>query len=1666
MTYRYNVVVDISIDNSGVKQGQAGVSASLSAVEQEAKQASQRIVEANNLARNSFNNLTDTFETDARRMGTASQEMAQKFRTNTIEIEKMNSALAQTQALNRQILNRDPFQFANNQSLRSSAQSVINTTNGDVGRLNNLILQRDPFQFANNIPGGIQGQVLGLNAQIRQLDPFQNQKLVPLNQTLQQITRNANQAGNALGYFGSAFAGAFTGALTGTTFRLLLEIPQQMIEVTRTSIEAAANYERLSNSFVMFTGSAEGAKTELAEIEALSRNTPGLGLETAEEGAKRLRAMGFEAQETRDLLQGLAKIQLISGASQQSLDRFIYNLTQIRSAGKLTGAELRDALRELPAFGPVLKAAFGTTRAEDIRALNLTSDEFFKKLIDALKNVKSVAGDSLDAYQKFNDSILRAERQFGAGFLGPGTERLKEFTAYLDDNGDAWERWGKIVSTNLDGAITGLYQAGLGIKTLYEIVNQLNPITVVAQVVTKAAGPTAGQVVANSAWQAATDIFLGIPAGLFRIGQARQEYDKIFGQVEMPDARKAMKEIGVNPATIFYEKETQANAEAAKKEEKINNDRISNFSKDQQAIKELRDTALNNTQSYYDLQLAIINKGLTNTTQEELAKEQDRFDLLKRFHQSNQLIRDTQLDVLGNKLQDYLDNVPEDKRDSTAASEPFKKAQADYYKMESENSKQRAKDIAQEIEAKNKLLQIEMRLIDERREALVQQRQLQSSELQNIYSSLGNTIQKTLDSQVGNIQNGYNNLIDLTNQSANKMAEITNQSYNLQLTNQKLSLDEKRNLEYQNAIEIEKIYADNSEKLADIQEKSYQQSIARTKEYVQAITQSLSESANILKTGVSQFLQPDFSFGQGFQGGGQGSPAEAFLSLFGDKSLGQLLDNIEKVKQGTMSFYELQKQQLDLIHKKEVEAIDLQIRTNNLLIDNAKREFEGGLRRDKIGFEGQIQILQARRDRLRTAGDEAGASTAQAGINVYQSQLDKTNADLQAIEKGANITTDVIKKLKNENIALENQKIAESFAYNAQTLEAFRKETEGLIGDYKKLTAGEYDFIIKHNAENDTWNQKINLVTQLKTLELGYYKDTNLLILQRGVALKEAQKEIELRDFNAVIASDKARLELGQKLIFSQTQADADFLEFLAAQKGITEIMSDARINLLTDAYDGLDKVFQSLTKNLGFASDAAAQFLSSLTKLFLNQAFQWLTGVNLNGQGSAGIPGFSVPGASNRSQGVNPIQSIGNLLNSGVIGGNQISAPLIYSGNNLYTPNLSAGSNQNGIINMLGQGEFIGPDLLPAGTKNTGLTSGLLSGLQGLGGSLPFLGPLIGASLGSGLGGPSTTGRILGGLGGAAAGLAAVGLLAPGALVGALGITGALAATGIGLVAAPALLLASYFIGRSSQRKSDEKIHNQAMLDALSGLDSLIGRVRVGYDGPSALAEAQQIRQKYVDTVSAIKDKKTRNIAMSASELGRIDAKIADLNGAVNQQLAQKARQNLLVPTFADGGTVSNWMFKNNPLGYQSGMGTSRSDSMLGYFPSANQYARFSNSEYIFDAETTRNMGIPTLDMIRSNKGRNFQVIPTLDSGNASGGSLANPSVSVNQSTNNGNSGKLTLEVVVTDNSQLSEVVSAKIMEHAGSGDLVDAINTYVKKTGDTGLLRTVDEYIKKKNK
>lgn len=266
---------------------------------------------------------------------------------------------------------------------------------------------------------------------------------------------------------GNEFLAGATGGLVGggvamaglAAFGATKQLASGIANLGGESVRMAADFQMTQNAMAVFTGSTEKAKIELRALADLSRKTPGLGLEDAEKGATRLRAMGFSAATATKLLTGLAKQKILSGVGSEAIDRVTLNLAQLASGGG-DFQDIKDLVQNLPTARKEINAAFGSLQGFQT-ALKANPQAAIQKFADALANVQAPAGGFNDALQKLNDSFLVTGRAFGSPILDPLTDGMKNLTAIVSASEGTWSSWGTTVGNQIravNGAISGLAQ--------------------------------------------------------------------------------------------------------------------------------------------------------------------------------------------------------------------------------------------------------------------------------------------------------------------------------------------------------------------------------------------------------------------------------------------------------------------------------------------------------------------------------------------------------------------------------------------------------------------------------------------------------------------------------------------------------------------------------------------------------------------------------------------------------------------------------------------------------------------------------------------------------------------------------------------------------------------------------------------------------------------------------------------------------------------------------------------------------------------------------------------------------------------------------------------------------------------------------------------------------
>lgn len=498
---------------------------------------------------------------------------------------------------------------------------------------------------------------------------------------------------------------------------------------------------------------------------------------------------------------------------------------------------------------------------------------------------------------------------------------------------------------------------------------------------------------------------------------------------------------------------------------------------------------------------------------------------------------------------------------------------------------------------------------------------------------------------------------------------------------------------------------------------------------------------------------------------------------------------------------------------------------------------------------------------------------------------------------------------------------------------------------------------VKDNADAEVVAARRTLMVRQETEELydrltaaqdRMATSTENTAMRMQVAYVEAYEEIQNKSVEAYERMAAAQAQLEDQTVFHSEQMRAAVMDHAASAKSVTEIWSDAYTGAMDAIGDGISKVVGKLTDGMGMFGDVINDVISNLMRLVTNRLMMKLldyimgnkggsSGGSVGGSGAGGgviggimnMGGNVVQGLFNRGAGAasatggfaggNPLQAILNGQGAGPIASVFGPAGAVADGS------FGQGAFSRSITEQAAQ-QFSNQQAIAGAIQQAGGVAGSATqtaanspAKMGMGDMVAQMLPMLGMGLGASLGQGSPVGTILGGAGGLVGGMLGGGLITAigsgtfagttiggwaGTLGSAMGGGLALGAATLGIGAAVALF-AAWAIGRSAKRRKEETARDGAIRAANSAVDDIIKQLRAGdVTTEQALAGANQIRQQYLDQMSQLTDKKTRNHALAT--VREIDYRINLIKQIGPEVMSKQAAAERLRPEFETGGVVA----------------------------------------------------------------------------------------------------------------------------------------------------------------
>lgn len=215
-----------------------------------------------------------------------------------------------------------------------------------------------------------------------------NADLLRTQSVVQRQTQGFANLGSGLQGFGGVLAASVSLPLAGLAIA---------------ATKAFSEIDSLKRALFTLEGTAAGTEarfTKLAKIAEL----PGLGLEQAVRGDIRLRAIGLTAEKSEQALLGIGKALASVGGGAADLDETIRQFGQLATSSSLTAENLKPLIERVPQAGKLLREAFGTANAEELRKLGVTSGQVVELLITEFNKLPPVTGGIKNALENLSQS--------------------------------------------------------------------------------------------------------------------------------------------------------------------------------------------------------------------------------------------------------------------------------------------------------------------------------------------------------------------------------------------------------------------------------------------------------------------------------------------------------------------------------------------------------------------------------------------------------------------------------------------------------------------------------------------------------------------------------------------------------------------------------------------------------------------------------------------------------------------------------------------------------------------------------------------------------------------------------------------------------------------------------------------------------------------------------------------------------------------------------------------------------------------------------------------------------------------------------------------------------------------------------------------------------------
>jgi len=998
---------------------------------------------------------------------------------------------------------------------------------------------------------------------IREMKRENDARLAEAKRAAGANTGSGETTGNILS---QVFAGSFIGTLAGGGVLGAINALVTGIGSTANaikdlgvrSLKLAGDFQISVNAMRVFTGSTAAAKSEIAEMDALARDTPGLRMIDAEQGAVRLRALGFEAKVAQDFVVGLAKHKLLSGAGEDSIQRVIVNLTQLATGSPRMSQDIKEMILNVPTLRNAMIETFGSL--EKFKAeLERDPDNALKKFAIGLRESKTASAGLNDGLGKLEDSLISAGRAFGEPLVDPLTDAIKDLTGYVNENRTAVASWGQSTSDWLRG-VTNWWKE---LSAAREERKQSGVI--------KAANDFTDSLFGGGQEQRLRDLAKvnGKTYEEFIAGTGSESFEQAGARLRKQKEKERFALFGSqNPKTL----ENLANrGYTVDFSSKLNDDELAAVARDRDRKKAAEDERarlreITQSQTFHDRDLAILNDSLA--IKEARIDSHLRYTLQQemQFQMQQQTVRRVGLQA----------EVMMQKSFYARQIQLADGNKNEILQLESERDKVLSglnrRMLENELQSQKRIAELQKQAVEQKRQALIELKNIQITGTSFDRDTTSFGIERAISKQVGGAESDFRRLITVTNDAYQTTARLTRESFALQIQDQSLTAEQRVNIEAKMHLDLRQLAQTNAKTLIEIEDRRHAKVLENMRFQREVASEQFRYSSSRAEAIQGAFFNPEnfnsqllMQFNDSVMGGD--------LRRRHDEANAKRRTAYARLAEGQNPDLKLTSDGIALLVK-EVEKANAVADPLFAELLKLEESIPGNYHNflklaDAVGvknvraFDELSKAILKHRQTLEKAD-------AQSEIDYYSS--------LVAIEKARGSEADH-NKLREYNFQLEKARrrsekldldqLTAANANYSNSLDGLREKLKGLLGADDKAKAG-----VAYGAQKQLIQERIGLAQE------------NILLEERiaAVGLDSAERYrrawlgaiFDVRDANIKANEEiiRANVRLDDARVYHSEQAKAKILGHLAEQKTQTDLVADAFIEAFDLAAKGIDKAF------------------------------------------------------------------------------------------------------------------------------------------------------------------------------------------------------------------------------------------------------------------------------------------------------------------------------------------------------------------------------------------------------------------------------------------------------------------------------------------------------------